>query len=152
MKRRLAFSSHSVASVAFCCLLVSERIICYTTNSMNILYVALGSAMGGMCRYGVSMALNTASGFPWGTLCVNVVGSLVLGALSGWLAHGSDSAAALRAFAIIGFCGGFTTFSTFSNETFRLIENGRVGSALLYAAISVLSGLVAVWVGYCLSR
>lgn len=108
--------------------------------------------MGGMCRYGVSMALNTASGFPWGTLCVNVVGSLVLGALSGWLAHGSDSVAALRAFAIVGFCGGFTTFSTFSNETFRLIENGRVCSALLYAAISVLSGLVADWVGYCLSR
>lgn len=131
--------------------LVCVSVICYTTE-MNVLYVALGSAMGGVCRYGVSMALNTASGFPWGTLCVNVIGSLFLGALSGWLVHGSDSVAALRAFAIVGFCGGFTTFSTFSNETFRLIENGRFGSALFYAAVSVIAGLVAVWIGYTLSR
>lgn len=87
-----------------------------------------------------------------GTLGVNVLGSLAIGVLSGLLARGSVHAEAIRAFAVVGFCGGFTTFSTFSNETFRLFEAGRYGFTALYVALSVLGGLAAVMAGYALSR
>ena len=119
---------------------------------MTIVLVALGSALGGVCRYLVSLALNGADGFPYGTLAVNVVGSLAIGALTGWLAHGAGSAAAVRAFAVVGFCGGFTTFSTFSNETFRMLENGQFGQLSLYVALSLLAGLAAVALGVALAR
>jgi len=113
---------------------------------MNILFVALGSAIGGACRYLVGLALPAAGGFPWATLCVNVVGSLALGALSGALsAHGGT--AALRAFSVIGFCGGFTTFSTFSNESLRMIESSQWGMLAVYLSVSLLAGIAAVWLG-----
>ena len=67
---------------------------------MTVVYVAVGSALGGACRYFVSILLNSPSGFPWGTLGVNVLGSLAIGLLSGWLAHGTGNAAAIRAFAV----------------------------------------------------
>lgn len=119
---------------------------------MNVLWVALGSAIGGVCRYGTSLWLNAAPGFPWGTLAVNVFGSLAIGALSGWLAHATGNVAAIRAFAVVGICGGFTTFSTFSNETFRMFENGQWGLAAGYVAASVAAGLAAVWLGYLLAK
>ena len=83
---------------------------------------------------------------------MNVLGSLAIGLLSGWLAHGTGNAAAIRAFAVVGFCGGFTTFSTFSSETFRMLENNQWLSAAGYVGISVAAGLVAVFVGYWLSK
>ena len=119
---------------------------------MTIVLVALGSALGGVCRYLVSLALNGSGGFPYGTLAVNVVGSLAIGALTGWLAHGAENAAALRAFVVVGFCGGFTTFSTFSNETFRMLENGQFGQLSLYVALSLLAGLSAVALGAAFAR
>ena len=119
---------------------------------VNVLLVAVGSALGGVCRYGVSLALNPTSGFPWGTLAVNVIGSLAIGVLAGALANVSGNAAALRAFAVVGFCGGFTTFSTFSNETFRLIESNQWLSAAVYVGVSVVAGLAAVFLGYLISK
>ena len=118
---------------------------------MNVLYVALGSALGGVCRHLVSLALNAPKGFPWGTFAVNVAGALAIGLLSGWLAKG-EHAAALRLFAVVGFCGGFTTFSTFSNEAFRMLENAQWGQAAAYVLGSVLAGLAAVALGYLVSR
>lgn len=118
---------------------------------MMWLWVALGSALGGISRYGVSLALNPAKGFPWGTFGVNVLGSLAIGALSGWLATSTRDAAVLnsiRGFAVVGFCGGFTTFSTFSNETFRMLENGQWGMAGLYAFGSLAAGFAAVALGF----
>jgi len=113
---------------------------------MMVLFVALGSAIGGVGRYLVGLALPTAGGFPWATLCVNVVGSLVLGAVTGVLsAHGES--AALRAFAVVGFCGGFTTFSTFSNESLRMIESSQWGILAVYMTLSLLAGIAAVWLG-----
>ena len=120
---------------------------------MKILLVAVGSGLGGVLRYLVPCWVGSASGFPWATLMVNAVGSLLIGFLSGLLArHGGSSAESIRCFAVVGFCGGFTTFSTFSNETFRLIENTQWLSAAGYVGFSVAAGLIAVSVGYLVSR
>ena len=119
---------------------------------MTAVYVAVGSALGGVCRHVVSVLLNSPSGFPWGTLGVNVFGSLAIGLLSGWLAHGTGNAAAIRAFAVVGFCGGFTTFSTFSNEAFRMMERAQWGMLAGYVAASLLAGFVAVGLGYLISK
>ena len=119
---------------------------------MTVVYVAVGSALGGVCRYFVSALLNSPSGFPWGTLSVNVVGSLVIGIVSGWLAHGTGNAAVIRAFAVVGFCGGFTTFSTFSNEAFRMLEQSQWGMFAGYVAASLLAGFAAVGLGFLVSK
>ena len=120
---------------------------------MKILLVAVGSGLGGVLRYLVPCWIGASKGFPWATLTVNVVGSLLIGLLSGLLArHGGSSAESIRAFAVVGFCGGFTTFSTFSNEMFRLIESSQWLSAAAYVSLSVLAGLAAVFVGYVISR
>ena len=119
---------------------------------MTALLVAIGSALGGVSRYWLSSLMNSYAGFPWGTFSVNVLGSLAIGVLSGWLAHSTGNVAAIRAFAIVGFCGGFTTFSTFSNESFRMLENGQFGIMSLYVLGSVAAGLAAVWIGYLISR
>ena len=120
---------------------------------MKILLVAIGSALGGVLRYLVPCVFAAHKGFPWATLTVNVVGSLLIGLLSGLLArHGGASAESIRAFAVVGFCGGFTTFSTFSNETFRMLENNQWFPAAAYVGISVLAGLAAVFVGCWLSK
>ena len=119
---------------------------------MTVIYIAVGSALGGVCRHLVSAALNPSAGFPWGTLGVNVLGSLAIGLLSGWLAHGTGNAAAIRAFAVIGFCGGFTTFSTFSNEAFRMMEQSQWGMLAGYVAASLLAGFAAVGLGHLVSK
>ena len=120
---------------------------------MKLLLVAVGSGLGGVLRYLVPGWIGAAKGFPWATLTVNVVGSLLIGLLSGLLArHGGSSAEAVRAFAVVGFCGGFTTFSTFSNETFRLMENGQWWFASAYVGTSVAAGLGAVAFGWWLAR
>jgi len=119
---------------------------------MNVLYVAAGSALGGVCRYFVSTLLNAPTGFPWGTLAVNVAGSLLLGLISGWLAHASGDVATVRAFAVLGFCGGFTTFSTFSNEAFRMLESSQWPMFAAYVGTSLLAGIGAVLLGYAISR
>ena len=120
---------------------------------MKILLVAFGSAVGGVLRYLVPCWVGGTKGFPWATLTVNVVGSLLIGLLSGLLArHGGSSAESIRAFAVVGFCGGFTTFSTFSNETFHLIENNQWLSAAAYVVLSIAAGLVAVFIGSVISK
>ncbi len=119
---------------------------------MTVLLVAIGSALGGVGRYLVSSAFNASSGFPWGTFGVNVVGSLAIGTLSGCLAHASGNAAAVRTFAVVGFCGGFTTFSTFSNETFRMLENGQWTMLCAYVFGTLAAGLAATSIGYAISR
>ena len=120
---------------------------------MKILLVALGSALGGVLRYLVPFWLAAPKGFPWATLTVNVAGSLLIGLFSGLLArHGGASAESIRAFAVVGFCGGFTTFSTFSNETFRLLESNAWLLAAAYVAVSLLAGLAAVFIGSWLAK
>ena len=118
-----------------------------------VILVAVGSALGGVLRYLVSLGLAAQRGFPWATLSVNVVGSFLIGLLSGLIArHCGGSGESIRLFAVVGFCGGFTTFSTFSNETFRLLEGNQWLSAAVYVGVSVLAGLAAVFLGYLISK
>ena len=120
---------------------------------MKILLVAVGSGLGGALRFLVPCWIGTAKGFPWATLAINVAGSLLIGFLSGLLArHGGSSAESVRVFAVVGFCGGFTTFSTFSNETLRLLEDGQWLSAAVYVGVSVSAGLAAVFLGHLVSK
>ncbi len=101
----------------------------------NWLLVALGSALGGVARYGVATlgVRWLGASFPWGTLAVNVVGS----GLIGWFVS-TLSATPSRLFWITGICGGFTTFSAFSLETFTLFRQGEFGRAALCLAASLL--------------
>jgi CrcB protein len=103
---------------------------------MTILLVALGAALGAPLRYLTDRAVQSRhdSVFPWGTLTVNVVGSLILG-----LVIGLPAGPAFTALAGTGFCGALTTYSTFSYETLRLVQEGN----RFYAAMNVVASLVA---------
>ena len=119
---------------------------------MNYLWIGLGSALGGMARYGCSglAARYIGAAFPWGTLIVNVAGSLIIGFLAtlavtdGRLLVSPDA----RAFLMIGVCGGFTTFSAFSIETLDLARDGDWLWAGANVVLSVVLCLLAVWLGY----
>ena len=116
-------------------------------------YIAAGNVMGGVARYLLSLLIQLVPGFPWATLFVNVTGSFVIG-FYGTLS-GPDgrlfASVRQRQFVMTGFCGGYTTFSTFSLETFRLMEGGMVQIAFLNIAVSIVTWLVAVWLGYVLA-
>ncbi len=118
------------------------------------LNVALGGAVGSLLRYHVGRAVSTLAGqgntFPWGTLAVNVAGSLAMGALLGWLARGTmaePSAESAHLLVGVGLLGGFTTFSAFSSELVTLLHRGQMGLAAGYAAASLAAGMAAVIVG-----
>lgn len=118
------------------------------------LNVALGGAVGSLLRYHVGRAVSALAGagsaFPWGTLAVNIAGSLAMGALVGWLARGTiaePSAESARLLIGVGLLGGFTTFSAFSAELVTLIHRGQAGMAAGYAAASLAAGMAAVIVG-----
>lgn len=113
---------------------------------MSWLLVALGGGAGAAARFGVSQALAGRDGFPWATFAINVVGSLLLGILMGAFPS-AEEAWRVRALLAVGFCGGFTTFSTFSYETLVLFQRGSPATALAYAGGSVVMGLAAAWVG-----
>ena len=121
-------------------------------------YVALGGAIGALLRYQTGRLLthwlgpNTVTAFPWATLTVNVIGSLAMGLLAGYLARHGQGGEPWRLFLGVGVLGGFTTFSAFSLELMVLIERGQAAQGLIYAAVSVLAGLAALYVGLILMR
>lgn len=90
--------------------------------------------------------------FPLATFTINIVGCFIFGLLSGLLGKNGLISPRLNALLIVGFCGGFTTFSTFSSEAFNLGNNGQIISSFLYMAGSVIVGLFAVWIGLTVSR
>ena len=110
--------------------------------------------MGAVLRYWVSNWVYTFSGkgFPYGTLAVNVLGSLLMGFLFVWLLERLSNELALRAFLLIGLLGAFTTFSTFSIETLNLIETGQLARALANVLLSVALCLAAASLGVLLAR
>jgi CrcB protein len=119
---------------------------------MPVLWVALGGALGSVGRYGLGSWVQRASGsaFPWGTMAVNLVGSLLIGFLMVWL-RVSGGSTNLRMFLIVGVLGGFTTFSAFGWETVTLLQEGSWGRAALYALGSLILGVLAVLLGIALA-
>ena len=117
-----------------------------------IMLVALGGAAGSVLRYLIGLATTAAwgSAFPWGTILINIAGSFVIGVFAaGTLAGGLLPASqALRVFVMIGVCGGFTTFSSFSLQTLELLRGGRAGLALINVLLSVLLCVAAVAAGF----
>ncbi len=114
----------------------------------NFLLVALGGGLGAAGRYGVSLAMPMKPGeWPWATFGINVVGSLLIGVLAGWLSTRGDAGEPWRLFLGVGVLGGFTTFSAYSLETLRMVERGEWPAAALYALGSVAAGLAAVAIG-----
>lgn len=115
---------------------------------MNLwLAVALGGALGSMARYAVRLAFVPATGFPWWTLLVNVLGGLLIGLLAGW---GRDWPEALRVGLLVGVLGGFTTFSAFSLETISLLRE-QPALALVNVLANVALCLIACAVGLWLA-
>lgn len=118
----------------------------------GFLIVAAGGALGAVARYGVGRLL-PASGWPWGTLAVNVVGGLAMGLLTGWLAFRSGAGGeTVRLFAAVGVLGGFTTFSAFSLETALMIERREFALAMGYVGGSVVLSIAALFLGLMLAR
>ena len=119
---------------------------------LTLLLIALGSALGGMARYGMSQAISLSFGdtFPWGTLLVNILGSFIIGVFAAL--SGPDSrfliAPEIRQFVMIGLCGGFTTFSSFSLQTFSLLQDNEWLFASLNIILSVMLCLMLTWVGF----
>ena len=110
----------------------------------NILLVAIGGAIGSVCRYLLS-GINVAS-WPWGTFAVNILGSLFIGLFVELVSKGIVSPE-IKLLLVTGFCGGFTTFSTFANESFSMMKAGDALQMALYLGASVVIGILAVWLG-----
>ena len=116
--------------------------------------VFIGSGIGGSFRYWLSSLIHKYAPpyFPFGTFVINILGSLILG----WMIFGLDEKdlinPSLKLFIGIGFCGGFTTFSTFSLETFNLMKNGEILLAGLNILLSVIISLIGIYIAYLLTR
>lgn len=115
----------------------------------NLLFVAMGGALGAMLRYGLSSGIYTWFGrsFPYGTLVVNVMGSFAIGLLSILLVEKFDVPHEVRLALVVGVLGALTTFSTFSWDTLELLEQGLVQKALLNVLLNVVVCIAAAWGG-----
>lgn len=126
-----------------------------TTTIATLSSIAAGGALGALTRYGVNLAAIAVAGhgFPWGTMAANIVGSFLMGALIAALAHATQAVPdALRLFAVTGFLGAFTTFSTFSLDTVSLWERGEIMQAVLYGSGSVVLSISALVAGMIVVR
>lgn len=119
----------------------------------NTVYVILGAALGATGRYLVAGWVSNLAdtGFPWGTLAVNLLGCLVIG-LSWGLGERALWAPAFRTLLFVGILGSFTTFSSFGLETLHLLRDGEAGRALAYVLGSNLGGFSLVWLGLIATR
>lgn len=120
---------------------------------LNILAIFIGGGLGSISRYGVAFLLKMHSlDFPIATISVNIIGSLILGFVAALFWHKAPMHDTLRLAITVGFCGGLTTFSTFSWETFEMIKNGEFVLAALYTLVSVLACVLAISLGAFLSK
>lgn len=119
-----------------------------------MLIIGLGGFFGTIGRYILTKIIQEqASGsFPWATLAVNLIGSFIIGVVFSIAEKNDILSNTWRNFLTIGFCGGFTTFSTFSLENYNLLATNQIGQALLYSAISVLSGVIMIYLGIIVTK
>lgn len=120
----------------------------------SLVFIAIGGAIGAVLRYGASVSVYALLGrsFPYGTLFVNVSGSLLMGLLSVLMLERFNIGPEWRAAVLVGVLGSFTTFSTFSIETLNLLEQGDWARAMSNIVLSVLVCLAAVWLGVLIGR
>jgi CrcB protein len=114
-------------------------------------WIAAGGAIGTVLRYRVGLwfAGLVGEAMPWGTIVINITGSFVIGLFAALLEGGRlQVAPEVRSFVLVGLCGGFTTFSSFSLQTLTLVQTGHPGRALANVLVSVALCLVAVWLGF----
>ena len=121
----------------------------------DLLLVGVGGFVGAASRYGVLMGVSRLMGqasFPWGVLAVNVLGSLLIGALAGFVEARQTLGPGARLFLCVGVLGGFTTFSAITNDTLMLLRNAAYLSAAANVVLTVALGLAAVAAGYAAAR
>ena len=120
----------------------------------TILLIAIGGGLGSVFRYLTTLAINRYSQlfFPYATFTANILGCFLIGLILGLLEKNNVTSSDLKFFLVTGFCGGYTTFSTFSNENVSLMQANQMGTAFLYIALSVIVGLAATWSGLMVSR
>lgn len=118
-----------------------------------LLLIGTGSFIGGVLRYSLSQFIQTKflSAFPFGTLGVNILGCFAIGLVFA-LSERTNMSPEMRLFLATGICGGFTTFSAFSNETFSLMRDGQLFYASAYITSSVLFGIFATFIGYSILK
>lgn len=120
----------------------------------NIILVGLGGSAGSILRYLTSVFVNKYfhSAFPFATFTINLLGCLLIGYLLGTFDKQQVVSSDLKLLFIAGFCGGYTTFSTFAAENYQLMQSGNSLTAFLYIAVSVVICILAVWLGMTISR
>jgi fluoride exporter len=120
----------------------------------TITFIGLGGAIGSVLRYFTGVLVNKYwnNNFPIATFITNVLGCFLIGVLIGFLEKNYPENPNLKWFLITGFCGGFTTFSTFANENYNLFQNQNSALAFLYIGLSVFIGIMMVWFGLFVSK
>ncbi|MBT8191309.1 MAG: fluoride efflux transporter CrcB [Saprospiraceae bacterium] len=118
---------------------------------MNFFYVFLGGGLGALSRYGIARLVPvTTHGFPWATFITNIISCIFLGYLLGLtLNKGLDNR--LQLLLMTGFCGGFSTFSSYTAETLKLLEQQQYSLVLIYVFASILLCLICMWIGIKIS-
>ncbi|MCU0445992.1 MAG: fluoride efflux transporter CrcB [Microscillaceae bacterium] len=113
----------------------------------NYFWVFVGGGLGSICRFGLGRWLNQNSALPWGTLAANVLGCFLIGVLIGYFQKNPAYSASGMFLWVTGFCGGFTTFSTFAYENMTLLKNGNHYNFLIYSGFSLFLCFLGTWLG-----
>ena len=120
----------------------------------SMIIVGIGSFLGGSLRYVTSTMMKNVCGqdFPWGTLTVNLLGCLVFGLIFALFSKYATTSSPWYLLFTTGICGGFTTFSTFANESMQMLQSGNIGGFIGYVSTSVIGGIALIGLGYWISK